>query len=253
VPLGWSVVAWAADPPTACPVDFTQTDAFTAPVAGAGTCECACNITTEPCVVGMLPTYYSSNMSCGTQGATLNVNGTACTAIGFTGSLGNYYKSPPLPVGGACTGAAVVDALKVTKTRTRACAPSAQCLEDVCAGKTPSGFASCIQSDGDVACPAGPFTKRTLVMADVEVACSACSTCTVSGQCTNPRIHFYSDSSCQNEVADLPSNGTCASTGGGGSVSYFRYEVTVQNKACAATGPKTATLTPKGAVTVCCR
>ena len=252
VPGGWEVVGFAVDPGSACPAGFDQTNLKANPTA-PGACDCSCTITSPPCVTGSSQTYDSNSSSCGNTGAKLDINGTGCNSLGFSGNLSNYHKAMPLPVGGACAGAAVTDSSKLLVHAATLCAPSNACLEEVCTGTFPGPFGSCIRAPGDVACPAGPFVNKTLVMADVTLTCSACDSCTVSATCADPKLAFFGDANCTSPVATLAANGTCVPVTGNGSVSAFKYLVDVQNAGCAASGAKQANLAPVGPVTVCCR
>lgn len=255
VPVGWEVVAFAVDPAGGCPAGFFQTNKKTNPMVAPGGCDCGCTITTPPCVNGSTTTYYSytSGGNCGTQGGPLNVSGTGCHSLGGSYQLNNYYKSAPLPVGGACTGNVLFDATKFTTQIGVLCQPPSGCQEEVCAGQVAAGFASCIQTAGDVACPGAPFVNKTLVMDAAIPTCSACDGCSVKAQCNNPRVTFYSDGACSNVVHNVASNGQCVSVQGSGTIVAFKYQVDVANAACTATGKKEASITPTAPVTVCCR
>lgn len=254
VPSGWEVAGFASTAASPCPSGYTQTDVKANPTLGAGACDCDCTITAEPCVSGTMQTYYSTySTSCGATGEQLAVNGTGCTPLGFSGNLSSYYKSSTLPVGGACTGSPKAAPTALTSQPARVCAPPAACLEELCAGQAPTGLASCIRATGDVACPSGPFVNRTVVADDATFTCSACSSCSVSATCANPKISFYGNTSCTSLVATLPSDGSCAAVSGYGSVNAYKYSVDVQNKSCSATGPKTGTLQLQSPTTICCR
>jgi hypothetical protein len=249
---GWDVVAFATGSPGACPGGYSQLDVQSDPVIGAGACDCSCTITTQPCVHGTIPTYYSNATGCASAGISLTIAGNGC--IDFSGgNLGNYYKSPPLPVGGACSGTPITNLGALTTSSSRICLPPAACLEELCSGQAAPGFEACIRQPGDQACPAGPFSKKHLVVEGATFSCSACSNCSVTAECNNPRIEFHSNNSCTNQVKTLASNDTCVGTEGGGYVSSLRYLVDVQNAQCSASGPKQAQLALSNASTVCCR
>ncbi len=83
-----------------------------------------------------------------------------------------------------------------------------------------------------MACPAGPFVNKTLVMDDATLSCSNCPTCTVSATCANPKVAFFSNNSCTSSVATVASDGSCVPVTGSGSVTAFKYLVDAQNVSC---------------------
>ena len=86
--------------------------------------------------------------------------------------------------------------------------------------------------------------------------CSQC-TCGTSASCSNPKLTFYSDSSCSSGAHDLPVTNTCASVNDGNGNSYksFKYTATIANAACQTTTNSTPTgsLVLMGERTVCCQ
>jgi hypothetical protein len=104
-----------------------------------------------------------------------------------------------------------------------------------------------------VACPAGPFLQKKLVMGDATLSCSNCPTCSVSATCANPKIAFFSNGGCTSSVTTLASDGSCVPVTGSGSVTAYKYLVDVQNPSCSATGAKQGQITPVSPTTVCCR
>jgi hypothetical protein len=256
VPSGWSVVAYeqAQD---ACPASLGNAhDEYTGATSAAGACTCECQVTTPPtCTMGTVATAYgTTGTTCPTPGESFTVNGSTCTALPAAGGLVLNFQASPVPLsGGACSGTAQSNTGDVTKDGVRYCDVPAASAEAVCEGTAPAGFAACIVSAGDVPCPNGsPFTTKTSVADDEVLACSACTTCAVGGTCTNPLVTFYSDAMCATQVAQLVADNVCAASNAA-TKPVVSVEYTAQtNATCLASG-STASFTPQGPRTLCCR
>jgi len=127
--------------------------------------------------------------------------------------------------------------------------------EGICSGSPPAlpqGFAACITSPGDVACPtSSPFSTRSLVAVSQTLVCSACSSCAVTSTCSDPTVTFFSDYLCANPVATLPADGSCTQPGWTGTIAGVEYHAQVTG-GCAASG-SSATFEPGSPQTLCCR
>src|SRR5439155_26288922 len=122
------------------------------------------------------------------------MTGAPCYAIG--GSVAAYARYPALAVTpGTCTIAPAIGK-GASASPARVCMPPGSCVESLCLGTAPAGFASCLVQDGDVPCPAGPFVNRTLSGTRADVACAGCSGCTTSGTCSIPVGRAYSGGTC---------------------------------------------------------
>jgi hypothetical protein len=252
LPAGWTLAAYEASRAASCPTGFTQADVVAAPVAGAGACDCGCAFNSSPtCTKGMVPTQYGLT-GCGLTGATLNVDGTGCTKLGFSGNLSTHFSATPAAATGlACTASTTTDLAKVTSTDERLCLAPTMCEEDVCGGMVDPGFSACVVHDGDQACPSGWPTKTT-VGDSATLACAACTGCTGTADCTDEKVQFFSDQNCNNAGPTLDANGTCVSSNGS-LVTAFKYTATVANQQCKGTGPKTASVGLAATRTVCCK
>lgn len=255
LPAGWGVVAYEAAR-AACPAGYGGHDAYSGAAAAAGACACDCQITTSPnCTKGMVATSYGGGGgTCPMQGEVLTVDGSSCTALTQSGNLTQYFASQPVALsGGACSGTATGDPSQVTKQGVRYCDVPPASAESVCEGMAPASFAACIVSAGDVGCPTGsPFTNKTLVADDEMLTCSACTTCAVSGTCNSPKIAFFSDGACTQQVVQLASDGTCEpSNANNQPVAAAEYSAQT-NATCQASGTA-ASVSPQGPHTLCCR
>jgi len=251
LPQGFELVLFATDRNTACPAAFTAHDVVADPVAGAGTCDCSCAVAAEAsCTTGQMSTHYGTTTSCTSTGVPINVDGTGCTT--FVANLSSYFSGTAPPATVPCNASAVIDNASVTSTELRLCDVPGACQEEVCGdgGGVPAGFAACIASDGDVACPAG-WDTRTLVGDSADVSCSACS-CTGSASCTDGRVSFFSDGACSTPLVEFNIDDTCQATNTTGPIGSFSYTATIADAACTADGPKTATVGLAAPRTVCC-
>jgi hypothetical protein len=256
VPDGWSLVGYE-QAQNDCPDGYGDAhDEYSGATAAPGACTCTCQITTAPsCTAGTIATSFGTlGAACPTPGEPFTVTSSGCTALPQAGTLAlNFQGSAIALSGGACAGAAQTASNQLTKNGVRYCDVAASNAESVCEGAAGPGFAACIVADGDLACPPGsPFTKKTTVADDESLTCSACGTCAVTGTCAKPTLTFYSDAACSAQVTQVASDGTCVpSNAAGKSVAAAEYTAET-NASCAASG-STASVSPKGAHTLCCR
>lgn len=255
IPQGWALVAYETAR-NACPAGYgAGHDEYTGATAGAGACTCTCQPTGAKCTSGTIATWWGNGGgACGNAGQSVTVAGSSCEPLGAGGTLAQYYASQAAPfAAGTCTGTPQSNPGQVTKQGVRYCGVPPTGADAVCAGMAPAGFAACIVSAGDVACPAGsPFLKKTLVADDETLACSACTTCTETGSCSNPKITLFADSSCTQKVVQLASDGSCVPTNANNQyVGAAEYSAEVQ-ATCSASG-STPRFSPVGPHTLCCR
>ncbi len=251
LPADWELVLFERDRGQGCPVDFAGSDLIANPTAQPGACDCSCTLGQNPsCDRGRLSTAYSQGSnSCATNGAALNVNGSACTSL--TSSLSDYFSGTPLAATVTCSASTVANDTLVDSTPMRECAVPSACREEICNGDVPDGFSACVARDGTFDCPAG-WSAKTVVGDDANVACSSC-TCTAMADCMGARISFFSNNGCTTGEKSFDVNGVCQDTNGGGSIRGFTYTANVANARCTADGPKTATVTLVGTRTICCK
>ncbi|HSQ63321.1 MAG TPA: hypothetical protein VLM85_08895 [Polyangiaceae bacterium] len=256
VPSGWTPVAFTSDTKKPCPSDFgTADDVMEDPTLGAGACSCSCTKTQDPdCQTGS-SIWSGIGSTCSSGAASLSYSGGKCHPT--NGTVDDYDKATTIPPsGGTCSVQSVANSGAVTSTPARLCPADAKCAAAACGGYAPSGFTACIVADGDVACPpSSTFSTKHLVTKQAALKCSDCgSACTFQGSCTNPKLSFYSDSSCLQLVTSIPADGTCDATGHANAlVGGLTYTATASFTGCTATGSSTGSLNLDTPRTVCCR
>jgi hypothetical protein len=256
---GWSPIAFAASQSQQCPSTFAAVDAVASAVAAVDACVCTCQVSAaDPpsCAKGTFASVVGS-VTCDQAGQGYTVNGTGCTAIGSPGAVSAFglYAAFPLQPGTCVPGVQKSSAPLVTDG-VRTCVPPPECVEDVCRGAPPPGFASCIVHEGDVPCPGPPFDRRTPIAEDAAVTCGGCESCVNSATCSVATFRFYNDAACATELATRIANGVCnpLATGAAGTfVSRFRYDAVPVGAKCAPTAAPTAVVTRQRERTVCCR
>jgi hypothetical protein len=194
-PAGWSgpsVIHRGDDPPSDCPGEFPL-EAFVAHdqlVADDPACGCSCG--------------NASGFSCST---TARENGTSCIALQFAGTWpvpgdgcvsintnATAMRSDPAilnTTNASCPPQAnvnipspyfvtTVKGCNPPRTPTR-CEDAGLCLP---AAMEPYGE-MCVYTEGDVACPAGPYTERSVAYTSIEDTreCSDCTCGTPTGTC----------------------------------------------------------------------
>ncbi len=257
VPSGWSPVAYVENPTSACPTTdwSTQDDYVTNVTMGTAACTCNCTTTADPsCTTGTISTFYSNGSGCGSTGLSLQFTNGGC--VNLNGNLANYYSSTALaPSGsGSCTVASSSSG-SLSTTPARLCLPTTSCQSAACGGAAPTGYAACIVADGDQACPNGSsFSVKHAVAKSASATCTSCgSSCSVTGTCTNPQVHFFSAQNCNTALVTLPSDTTCNATNHGNqNVQSANYTAT-GNFTCSTTATSTAQITPTTPRTVCCK
>jgi hypothetical protein len=259
IPSGWRLVAYEASR-GACPSGYASHDAYIGATANAGACTCGCTIGTPPnCTTGPVPTLFGNGgfggNQCNGQGATLQASGSTCAPLQQGGSLAQLFSAQAITFsGGTCTGTASGDPSQVTKQGVRTCDVTSKDAESVCEGNAPQSFSACIESDGDVPCPAGsPFSNKTSVADDEMLVCSGCTSCTVSGSCANAQVQFFGDAQCAKSVtAPLAASGQCVPTNASGK-NVVAFEYTAQTNATCQAAGTSASFTPVMPRTICCR
>ncbi len=235
------------DRSTACPTGFDATDLIEKPT---GACACGgCSVTGVNCNTGTIPTNYSSNNGCGTNGAPAQANNGNC--LNDQGLWGEWASvEPPAAVGGTCNvQPSTVNKAAFTTTPVRICTPqSGICAAEFCA--PPPSLQACSIHNGDVSCPAGAPNKH-LLGSDFTPSCAACG-CSVTKKLCGGTLVIYSQSNCSNSGSQrsLTVN-TCVQTNG-----FYQYSSKwtgiVAETQCATAAPPTPTITWTGAKTVCC-
>lgn len=180
-------------------------------VAPAATCACDCVPAPATCTVGV--SYYS-DAGCATAIEAGGSDGSCedlatATAHGFVRAIG-------MPSEGACTPSEhYVVPPPTWATASVLCTPpeADPCADGPCMPPLPPGFQDtwCVVGDGDQACPAGPYSARTVMASGVDDtrACTPCG-CSMQGpvQCAGEIVE-YVDSFCIVPVGTVPIDGQC--------------------------------------------
>jgi len=265
-PSGWKVVTYAPDAAATCSNGYDG-PASVAPVPGSDGTVCKCNCgapTVNPCVQGKL-TVKMGIIACGGNTYTPDATG-ACDSLNTT--VTNDYATaigvPPVAKQVACVSSADLPdpqpgAVGVTcsplPSIAGGCMNGATCLPKV----TSAG--RCIQAAGDMACPAGPFSKRHVVgdVGDVmdQRMCGACSCQSSATLCTNATFTGYNDAACTQHPVSVPLNGVCnpVNTSNFKDNKYFKYQATPDTMSCAPTGAApslSGAFALKNPLTLCC-
>ena len=256
VPPGWSAAAYVKGVQTPCPQDYGPADdGVTDPVLGPNACSCSCTKTQDPdCQTGT-SAWSGVGATCGGFSVGFNYTGGACRPTG--GTVDDYDKASAIAQsGGVCAVQAVPNDAAITSTTARLCIAGPKCQSAACGGYAPKGFASCILTDGDTACPASSaFSVKHVVAQQAHAACSSCGTaCAFQGACGAGKLTFYSDAACNTLIVSIPANGTCVPTGKANAViGGLKYTASGTFTGCTATGTTTASLDLQNPRTVCCR
>jgi hypothetical protein len=255
IPAGWSLALY--EPSRApCPPGAAAHDVVQDPQASDGACSCACTITSPPsCTDGSLEPRAGeqSGSGCPTHVSPVAVSGGGCAPLPKGLSVAAEVAFPPVAMtGGRCVGTAVGHLAETTATQARTCDVPPERMETVCAGSAPAGFDACIATDGDAPCPPGtPFTRRTVVAASELLVCSACTGCSVGGECSGAQVTLFHDRKCKQVATTLRADGTCGDPGFEGPVGAVEYEAQPA-ATCSAEGSQ-PTFEPVGPRAICCR
>lgn len=191
---------------------------------------------------------------------------TDCTKVSSDeGSPALSAKAAPAPVtGGACTPQGGQPYPWSWKTRHRLCGLPQHlsgCAEDqVCAGRSGETFARqfCVYQDGEVACPAGPYSQQTVFYRGVDDtrACASCDCGPPTARTCGGVVRLYSTNDCpSSSFQTIPANDSCTK----GSFTAVAATYVPSSPAGGSCEPSTGSppfipgsATPKDPVTVCC-
>jgi len=132
------------------------------------------------------------------------------------------------------------------------CASDQVCLPSP---QGPFGAHHCVSTSGDLACPAGPYTARTVYYAGAldNRTCTPCGYVASSLGCSATAV-LYADNQCTSEVATFTDfSGSCTSLPGSFSSVKLVSAAVSGTATCTATGgAPDGAISPAGPVTVCC-
>lgn len=259
VPGGWTGPLYVIDAtdPVDCPAGFPQQNlGFRGLSADAAVCGCSCDETAGDCHVS-----FGLSLAPGCGGPI--VSGTL-----EDGSCYDYYN----PVGAnvrmsaqlagepaSCTTTLGLDTIPEAswETASTLCAipmRGGDCGADDCVAESPDGFATqlCISSDGDIDCPGGEWTSRTVVYRGLEDT-RACQGCTCDGPTSCEGHAFaYSDTTCGDAPQEVEFDGCTSIEAPPG----YSVGATIENGSCQASTAAEVTAVgqanPTGPLTLCC-
>lgn len=244
-PTGFAPVLFALDQSTGCPSGTTTLNGAADPSIG-GACACDCTVTQPP---SCLPAVLTHDIG-DTAGACSSVSPFVPDVDGGCYDAGNiglhaYWSIPPPSVTsqGTCSSKPASDPSAIMATASRLC------LDSTCQAtcNTTAGFKTCLMASGNVPCPGGYTTHH---VGNVTVSCGTCSACSVGGSCGGT-VSIYSDESCTSTLGTVPVDGTCAPTGGSGTIGSLKYTPAIVGQTCTP-GTTTGTVSLQQELTVCC-
>ncbi|MEP7127069.1 MAG: hypothetical protein ABJE95_39415 [Byssovorax sp.] len=267
-PAGWTLTTLTTGPGNGCSVGFGPAVLVAQPPTSAGaTCDCTCGAAvSNPCTQGTLT--IKSGTSCTAETITSFVTG-GCDPLGMT--LVGPHKSilgtvlNPVPAACAFT---VNKPAGIPSSVETLCAPTASgaggcnvgeaCLPKVTAAQL------CIQTNGDVACPAGSlFTVRQVVGAPGDVidqrTCAACTCTSNASTCGNATFTAYMDGNCTVSPVSAAINGVCGAAANNASLqndTHFVYQATPNVTSCTPSSAKPALMGAfqlNAPITLCCQ
>lgn len=227
-----------------CPSGFAQQSVVVAAEAGAGACGCTCSLEAGSCTSGTAPLKYGSAGVC-PNNTGFAVTGT-CQSLGTTESLGGSYAIQPPPIS-PCTPNVAKNDASVSVANGTLCRSPTSCDVNICASNAPPGWLACLSQPGDVACPSGPFSQRTVIGSTANLVCGACS-CTGTPSCSGS-LTYYADLGCTIASFTIPGDGSCVSPDGA-VASAYEWNGSVVG-ACTPSTP-TASVDLGAQTTVCC-
>lgn len=272
-PGGWTgpvVVAEASGAAPACPTAMPQ-KAFEHHkniVAQAAPCTCSCDLKGEKCVGNAsFSSYGSVDCSVNSCGGSEPITVGECSPF-ITVNCGagpdktvGWKTSTNLTAQGRCDAAldptpppAATWEKTVVGCGSLSLSQGTCAAGNVCApgGDAPFGTRHCIFATGDQACPAGPYTTKSLVYDafDDTRSCGACSCTGPTGLSCASSIAFYSGAGCTSLKGSSTLPGCVAKPITSG---YFRVSANAVGGTCTPSAPApTGAATPKSPTTVCC-
>jgi hypothetical protein len=229
---------------------------------GSATCGCACGAPAHSCgAVNMQRGSVSCFQLTTVVSAVEYPNMAPNTCINVTGSGQNFYPTSNY-TGGMCPPQPTSNFVRarfterVTGCETNDASPAGCAAASQCVPALDNPLDSfCIYRDGDHACPAGPFSARTLYYdtLDDPRSCTTCNCGVSTGSCTG-RVTFVQQP-CPGELAVATLNyGACATIDSGGIAMAATPTTPTPTGTCAPSGGAVqGTVTTAGAVTVCCK
>jgi hypothetical protein len=271
---GWTVVAYDASGRPACPADYatTATNVLSGINGAADTCHCNCSLTQAATCTGMWGwcDNGTTNAACCTPTKGIfNINDGKCSNYANNLATNNYFRGLPFSLAtspGKCGSSVTATPPAVTDTQGETCSltqPGAGCSAlSACVPTVSSSFKLCSVYSGSTTCPNG------LIQSTVYTGYSdtrSCSSCTCGGStnlaCSATSMISYQGANCPSTGENWTMTESCLEpgvylSGANGLTSSERVNVTTNGTAntCSVTANTQATgsVTPTGAITVCC-
>ena len=225
-------------------------------VSAPSTCSCSCTGAVTCSALAGVTTYGNQSCTTNPMPYSLQTDG-LCHPLSPSFTFDGLRAAGTLPQATAtCTTAATLT--PPTTTTKRICTPllpqgGAGCGPGrSCAGQGPvgTGFAACLSSPGDVACPSGWPTKYVGGSLQDDRKCAPCS-CTATGTCPTTAL-FYSGNACL-VLAATVALGPCGGNKDNAFVAAYKATTTPTVGSCTAPGVAAlgaATIT--SLTTICC-
>ncbi|MEZ4221562.1 MAG: hypothetical protein R3B13_11595 [Polyangiaceae bacterium] len=223
--------------------------------ASAPKCECACDPSDKAKCDNLQ--VFSNESGCPAQGTPIfTAKEGVCALVGAVGSPAVSFKAPLVLKG--CTPREAHDIAPPAWKQpallcTRQFAGSA-CADGICAPPIPAEAQVCVYKVGDEACPAGPYSVRTLYYTHVtdERACSACTCGNAAETCTGG-VEYYISTLCTGTPDASASISSCKAPPPAGT--HALYKATLPDNLTCSPSASTASGDAKadGPLTVCCQ
>lgn len=261
IPAGWSgptaVVTGQAEP--SCTSGLSNVELRLQDGLSASPAECVCDCAAAEGIdcdasVVVVDTYDDNNCT-DPQDTGSGVLG-ECINLCCGGDSANFVKAVPDVAAASCAPITVADAapLPAWDQHLTGCGPVERitCGAESCFA-APSGQSLCIYQTGELACPDGLFSERTVWFADYDDtrACGACTCGEVIDADCHEVVEGYSNDQCANNEAFILPAAQCATA----PIDFDSAKVlsVAPTGSCMPTGgAPTGEVTPTEPTTVCC-
>jgi len=123
---------------------------------------------------------------------------------------------------------------------------------EVCAPEPAFDGAFCIIDDGDVDCPAGPYTDRRVYFTEIDDT-RACSECSCAHDCSYTwRVFAASDATCATPLLTLLGENQCAAVTPTAGAIRVNVSIAGTGECAASGGASTGTVQAEEPITACC-
>jgi hypothetical protein len=258
-PSGWSPLVLVQGAANAlCPTTWAQKTPVKA-VRGTSTCSCRCGPTFGSGSCEAAVTVVSGNAACTAAGPSADVTASpdgGCTPV----SLPAFTSSARAKVAGqaptSCGPQLAIDApqpIDVALCAGADVTTSPKCrAEESCVPAVSRGARLCIARDGEIACPAGGWTRWSTGTNPSDTrACEGCTCAVDPAGCSKGELAFFSQDGCTGANGSIPTDDACKPSTVTAASKSVRFRAST---GCTVTQePRVAgALAFTGARTVCC-